>query len=244
MPKATLSLFLLALAALLAGCANFAPFRAGRLRSRSRRSWARPKTVRKNRTARSVGVSGGPFGRQTYMVTLGSDRAVREIHQVLSDEYFARVRVGMSRDEVRRLLGQAGETMVFGARDEEVWSWRYQDQNPMFFNVLFDGPPGRSGRPAARGNPLPGPEYVKGSRVMNATFSRAVLLLVSVLFAAGCAGFSAINPGASAQQVETLVGPPANVWRNADGSEVWEYPQGPLGVETYMGGAGTRPRGA
>jgi len=30
------------------------------------------------------------------------------------------------------------ETMVFGARDEEVWSWRYQDQNPMFFNVLFD----------------------------------------------------------------------------------------------------------
>ena len=69
---------------------------------------------------------------------------------------------------------------------------------------------------------------------MNTTFSRAVLLLVPVLFAAGCAGFSAINPGASARQVETLVGPPANVWKNADGSEVWEYPQGPLGVETYM----------
>jgi hypothetical protein len=28
--------------------------------------------------------------------------------------------------------------MVFGGRDEEVWSWRYQQQNPMFFNVLFD----------------------------------------------------------------------------------------------------------
>src|SRR3989449_923531 len=90
------------------------------------------------------------------------------------------------------------------------------------------------GHPEARGNPLPGPEYVKGSGVMNTTFSRAVLLLVPVLFAAGCAGFSAINPGASARQVETLVGPPANVWKNADGSEVWEYPQGPLGVETYM----------
>ncbi|HYS57058.1 MAG TPA: outer membrane protein assembly factor BamE [Burkholderiales bacterium] len=69
---------------------------------------------------------------------------------------------------------------------------------------------------------------------MSATFSRAALLLFSALFAAGCASFSAINPGASAQRVETLVGAPASVWKNADGSEVWEYPQGPLGVETYM----------
>ncbi|HMG58760.1 MAG TPA: outer membrane protein assembly factor BamE [Burkholderiales bacterium] len=69
---------------------------------------------------------------------------------------------------------------------------------------------------------------------MSTTFSRAVLLLAPALFAAGCASFSAINPGASAQQVEKLVGAPASVWKNADGSEVWEYPQGPLGVETYM----------
>jgi len=69
---------------------------------------------------------------------------------------------------------------------------------------------------------------------MNTTFSRAVVLLFPALFAAGCASFSAINPGASAQQVETLVGAPANVWKNPDGSEVWEYPRGPMGVETYM----------
>ena len=69
---------------------------------------------------------------------------------------------------------------------------------------------------------------------MNTTFSRSVLLLLPALFAAGCASFSAINPGTSAQQVETLVGAPANVWKNPDGSEVWEYPRGPLGVETYM----------
>jgi hypothetical protein len=69
---------------------------------------------------------------------------------------------------------------------------------------------------------------------MNTTFSRAVLMLFPALFAAGCTSFSAINPGASARQVETLVGAPASVWKNADGSEVWEYPRGPLGVETYM----------
>jgi hypothetical protein len=69
---------------------------------------------------------------------------------------------------------------------------------------------------------------------MNTTFFRALLLLLPTLFAAGCASFSAITPGASAQQVEKLVGAPASVWKNADGSEVWEYPQGPLGVETHM----------
>jgi len=69
---------------------------------------------------------------------------------------------------------------------------------------------------------------------MSTTFFRAALLLFSALFAAGCASFSAVNPGASAQQLETLMGAPANVWKNADGSEVWEYPRGPLGVETYM----------
>src|SRR6266446_2394 len=69
---------------------------------------------------------------------------------------------------------------------------------------------------------------------MKTTFFRSVFLLLPALLTAACASFSAIKPGASAQQVETLVGPPANVWKNADGSEVWEYPRGPLGVETYM----------
>ena len=49
-----------------------------------------------------------------------------------------KVRAGMSRDEVRRLLGAPGEITTFDARSEEVWSWRYQEQNAMFFNVLFD----------------------------------------------------------------------------------------------------------
>jgi len=69
---------------------------------------------------------------------------------------------------------------------------------------------------------------------MSATSSRAFLLLLCAAIATGCASFSAINPGASAEQVEKLVGAPASVWKNADGSEVWEYPRGPLGVETYM----------
>jgi outer membrane protein assembly factor BamE (lipoprotein component of BamABCDE complex) len=139
MPKAALSLLLLALAASVAGCANFAAVSSGMPAQQVQAKLGAPETVRKNADGSEVWeYPGGPLGRQTYMVTVGSDRAVRETHQVLSEEYFSKVQAGMSRDEVRQLLGKPGEIMVFRARDEEVWSWRYQQQNPMFFNVLFD----------------------------------------------------------------------------------------------------------
>ena len=139
MPKASFSLLLSALAASLAACANLGPITSGMPAQQVQAKLGAPETVRKNSDGSEVWeYPGGPLGRQTYMVTLGSDRAVREVQQVLNDEYFSRVSAGMSRDEVRRLLGKPGEIMVFGARDEEVWSWRYQQQNPMFFNVLFD----------------------------------------------------------------------------------------------------------
>lgn len=139
MPKAGSSLLLLVLAASLAGCANFTAVTSGMPAQQVQAKLGAPETVRKNADGSEVWeYPEGPFGRQTYMVTVGADRMVREVHQVLNDEYFSSVRPGMSRDEVRRLLGRPAEIMVFGARDEEVWSWRYQQQNAMFFNVLFD----------------------------------------------------------------------------------------------------------
>jgi hypothetical protein len=58
--------------------------------------------------------------------------------------------------------------------------------------------------------------------------------LAFALLASGCASFNSLSPGMSAQRVEGAVGAPSNVWKSPDGSEVWEYPLGPLGVETYM----------
>lgn len=139
MPKAGPGLLRFALAASLAGCANFNTVPSGMPAQQVQAKLGAPETVRKNADGSEVWeYPGGPLGRVTYMVTLGSDHAVREVRQVLNDEYFSRVHAGMSRDEVRRLLGKPGDIMVFSARDEEVWSWRYQQQNPMFFNVLFD----------------------------------------------------------------------------------------------------------
>jgi outer membrane protein assembly factor BamE (lipoprotein component of BamABCDE complex) len=139
MPRALLAFASTALAASLWGCAAVSPVRNGMDETQVQARMGKPDTVRRNSDGTEVWeYPGGPLGRQTYMVMLGSDHAVKEVRQVLSEEYFSRVRTGMSRDEVRQLLGKPGEISFFGARNEEVWSWRYQQQNPMFFNVLFD----------------------------------------------------------------------------------------------------------
>jgi hypothetical protein len=80
----------------------------------------------------------GYYATQTFIVTMGPDRRVQEVHQVLNEDYFSRVQPGMSRDDVFRLLGRPREVWYFGARDEEVWIWRYYETAYMFFNVLFD----------------------------------------------------------------------------------------------------------
>src|SRR5712691_8849030 len=64
---------------------------------------------------------------------------------------------------------------------------------------------------------------------MIAAFHRAAALTALAFLAAGCANFSAISPGESALTVEARVGPPGTVWKNVDGSEVWEYPIGRAG---------------
>jgi outer membrane protein assembly factor BamE (lipoprotein component of BamABCDE complex) len=45
----------------------------------------------------------------------------------LTDERFAEVRYGMTRDETLRLLGRPDETMKFPLSRTEAWDYRYYD---------------------------------------------------------------------------------------------------------------------
>lgn len=63
---------------------------------------------------------------------------------------------------------------------------------------------------------------------------RACALAAVLAFAAGCATFSAIRPGTPASEIRAKFGAPEAVWKGPDGSETWEYPLGPVGVQTYM----------
>jgi hypothetical protein len=62
----------------------------------------------------------------------------------------------------------------------------------------------------------------------------AVAALLIAFVSAGCASFSDITPGDSAQSVADRVGKPITVWKNSDGSELWQYPQGYYATQTFI----------
>jgi hypothetical protein len=84
----------------------------------------------------------GPLGTQTFMAHLGADQKLQRIDKVLEMDVFARIRPGMSKDEVLRLIGppQPQATQYFRARDELAWSWLFCDSwnSEAFLDVLFD----------------------------------------------------------------------------------------------------------
>jgi outer membrane protein assembly factor BamE (lipoprotein component of BamABCDE complex) len=83
----------------------------------------------------------GPQGLNTYMVDIGPDGRLQAITQVLDAANFAKIRPGMTEDEVRRLLGKPGEIAVYPLKPETVWSWKWREggvTEEAFFNVHFD----------------------------------------------------------------------------------------------------------
>lgn len=82
-----------------------------------------------------------PNGTTCYMITIGRNQVVQKMEQVLTEANMARVRDGMNRNEVRRLLGAPGSTMVFENLGEDIWEWRIEGMLPMeetYFMVHFD----------------------------------------------------------------------------------------------------------
>ncbi|GAC1409105.1 MAG: hypothetical protein NVSMB6_08770 [Burkholderiaceae bacterium] len=81
----------------------------------------------------------GPEGSRTWIFTIDEKGTLREYHQALTAENFARIQPGASRDYVRRLLGKPRSVVVFKRLKEEVWDYRYLDnQQSRLFNVHLD----------------------------------------------------------------------------------------------------------
>ncbi len=127
--------------ALAAACVNFPSISPGTPAPEVRAKFGAPEAIWKNPDGSEAWEYPlGPVGVQTYMITLGPDQTVREVRQVLSLEYLDKVQPGMSREEVRRMIGKPREIDFFPARDEEVWTWRIQEFNFRYrrFHALFD----------------------------------------------------------------------------------------------------------
>ncbi|MCB1933025.1 outer membrane protein assembly factor BamE [Accumulibacter sp.] len=81
-----------------------------------------------------------PEGIVNYMLVIGPDNVLREVRQVLTEENFARVRPGMSSDEVRYMLGRPAHEVYFSLKQEKVWDWKTKVEPGMtwYFNVHFN----------------------------------------------------------------------------------------------------------
>lgn len=130
----------LLLAAALAGCASLQPLQAaiGQTEAQVLATLGTP-TSRYTLPAggQRLEYATGPYGRTTLMVDLGGDGRVTGSAQVLTEANFAKVRDGMPRDEVLRLLGRpadkAGEFM-----NRQTWSWRYPTYDCLWARITFE----------------------------------------------------------------------------------------------------------
>jgi hypothetical protein len=88
----------------------------------------------------------GPMGLETYMVYIEPDGRLRQIVNVLDDNNFARIKTGMTKDEVLHIIGPSysGWTIYYKSRDELALEWRYCDSTSKTarFDALFDNSKG------------------------------------------------------------------------------------------------------
>ena len=83
----------------------------------------------------------GPAGTSTYFVDLDSSGRFVSVTQVLTAENIARVRPGMTQDEVRRLLGKPTTVAEYPLKQERVWSWHWEEggvTRDAMFNAHFN----------------------------------------------------------------------------------------------------------
>jgi len=87
----------------------------------------------------------GPEGHRTWFFVIDQHGKLKDYHQVLTEQNFARIQAGLSKDVVRRMLGRPLSVTPFPRKNEEVWDWRYMDSTmtPRLFNVHFDLDSGR-----------------------------------------------------------------------------------------------------
>jgi len=90
---------------------------------------------------RTLEYNRNPAGHQNYMITIGPDGRMSALRQVLHPANFAKVKPGMSMEELRRMLGKPAQQERYAISNEASWSWRWIEppNRAMLFIVWFDG---------------------------------------------------------------------------------------------------------
>lgn len=80
-----------------------------------------------------------PEGWTNYRIQIGADGTMSSLRQLLNPDNFARVKPGLTREQVRELLGRPAKTTPYALKQEEVWDWRFKEngQTSRLFSVTF-----------------------------------------------------------------------------------------------------------
>lgn len=138
--KRMLSIGVLAL--LLAGCAGMGQPTAFSTEAELLDRRGTPHRVWTNDDGtRTLEYSTQPMGIRNWMFTVDADGRIIAQFDALTRENLRRVQVGMTVEEVQRLLGQHRSIMTFRLAGEEVWDWNVEkewiDVVATRFNVHF-----------------------------------------------------------------------------------------------------------
>jgi hypothetical protein len=87
-------------------------------------------------------------GPRTYMLDVDASGRLLRWVQVLNETNFRNIEAGMSKDEVRMLLGQPSDVSIVGREGNEIWSYHFQNIECQWFRVPF----GSDGRTSAGGS--------------------------------------------------------------------------------------------
>jgi SmpA / OmlA family len=81
----------------------------------------------------------GPMGLYTYMVRIDGNGRLVAIEQVLNRAHFDKVRSGMSKDDVSRMIGPPGAIRDYLGPNQIAWDYRYRDvwEYVSVFSVVF-----------------------------------------------------------------------------------------------------------
>lgn len=125
--KNPFNLAILTLALSLSGCAMGPPPAPGTPLAEVQARLGRPSAIYPAGGDTLLEYATGPAGQFTYMARVGADGRLVSYEQVLTDQKFATLRIGVAtKEDVLHTVGHPAETSFLGRPVMEIWSYRYK----------------------------------------------------------------------------------------------------------------------
>ncbi len=80
----------------------------------------------------------GPYGRHTFMLDFDAADRLLRAEQVLTEQNFYALQIGMSRTEVLSRIGRPSEVSYLSRQRHRLWSYRYETPFCIWFQVSLD----------------------------------------------------------------------------------------------------------